>query len=149
MTALEAEFWKKKSLAQLSREEWEALCDGCARCCLHKVWDEETDATQFTCVACKLLDPIECRCRSYRHRSRQVADCLVLRPETVKSTEGLPESCAYRRLAEGRDLEWWHPLVSGDPDTVHRAGISVRGRVLPEANVHPDEWDQFIIDWVR
>ena len=122
-------FWRVKTLEDMSRREWESLCDGCARCCLVKLEDEDTEEIHNTDVGCTLLDAGTCRCRDYAHRQRQVADCVRLTPEAVRSLPWLPPTCAYRLVAEGRDLAWWHPLVSGDPNTVHEAGISVRGRV--------------------
>jgi uncharacterized cysteine cluster protein YcgN (CxxCxxCC family) len=125
-------FWKTKTLAEMSREEWESLCDGCGRCCLHKLRDEDTDAIAWTNVACRLLDLQTCRCSNYAQRRRLIPDCVRLTPEALDDIDWLPPSCAYRRLNEGRDLAWWHPLVSGDPDTVHTAGISIRGRAIDE-----------------
>jgi len=122
-------FWQEKTLEEMSPREWESLCDGCARCCLVKLEDEDTGEIHGTDVGCTLLDAGTCRCRDYRNRQRQVSDCVRLTPARVRRLSWLPQSCAYRRLAEGRDLAWWHPLVSGDPNTVHAAGISVRGRV--------------------
>ncbi|MGH7153224.1 MAG: YcgN family cysteine cluster protein [Acetobacteraceae bacterium] len=140
-----APFWQTKTLEQMTKEEWESLCDGCGRCCLHKLRDETTQALAFTNVACHLLDCDLCRCRDYPNRSRRVPDCVSLTPATVREVDWLPPSCAYRRLAEGKDLAWWHPLVSGDPETVHRAGVSVRGRVLSERHAGPLELH--ITDW--
>ena len=102
------------------------LCDGCGRCCLHKLRDDDTGALSFTNVACRLLDLHSCQCSDYAHRRRRVPDCVSLTPAEVRAIDWLPPSCAYRRLAEGKDLAWWHPLVSGDPETVHTAGISTR-----------------------
>jgi uncharacterized protein len=138
-------FWRTKRLEEMSREEWESLCDGCGRCCLHKLRDEETNALAFTNVACRLLDLHTCRCRDYTHRQRRVPDCVGLTAEAVREIDWLPPSCAYRRLAEGKDLAWWHPLVSGDPSTVHRAGISVRGRAVDERGAGPLE--DHIVTW--
>ena len=113
----------------MSSAEWESLCDGCARCCLEKLEDEDTGKIYFTHVSCKLLDAGLCACKDYANRSDQVPDCVRLTPENVRTLNWLPPSCGYRLVAEGRDLYWWHPLISGDPDTVHEAGVSVRGRV--------------------
>ena len=126
-------FWRRKTLAEMTRSEWESLCDGCAKCCLDKLQDDDTGEISYTEVACRLLDLGTCRCTDYANRKRFVPDCVVLTPRTVARLSWLPSSCAYRLVSEGKDLEWWHPLVSGDPETVHRAGVSVRGRAVPEA----------------
>ncbi len=125
-------FWRRKSLEEMTATEWESLCDGCGKCCLNKIEDVETGEILPTRVACRLLDLGSCRCTDYGRRTRLVPDCVVLTPANVAEIPWMPASCAYRRLAEGRDLAWWHPLVSGDPETVHQAGISVRGRVISE-----------------
>ena len=126
------EFWKRKSLAEMSKTEWESLCDGCALCCLQKLEDEETGDVYFTDVACRLLDTETCRCTDYAARAKKVADCLVLSADEPDTFHWLPGSCAYRRLAEGQELPDWHPLRTGDPDSVHAAGISAKGKVVSE-----------------
>ncbi|NND58725.1 MAG: YcgN family cysteine cluster protein [Gammaproteobacteria bacterium] len=143
-----APYWKTTALAQMSREQWERLCDGCGRCCLHKVEDTDTDEIFYTSVACRLLDTESCRCRHYRTRHRHVDDCIELRPEHLGNLGWLPETCAYRLLDEGKDLPHWHPLVSGDPDSVHRAGISVSGKVCSADGVSEDEYEEYLVDWV-
>ncbi|MGA7800783.1 MAG: YcgN family cysteine cluster protein [Gammaproteobacteria bacterium] len=140
-------FWKAKSLDELTDTEWESLCDRCGRCCLYKLEDEDSGEVFFTAVACRLLDTDGCRCRDYPRRREQVPDCLVLRPLTDELVRLLPPSCAYRRLAEGRGLAWWHPLISAQFETVHEAGISVGGKTLSEEHVHPDELANHVVDW--
>lgn len=130
-----APFWQHKRLADMSAAEWESLCDGCGRCCLHKLEDEDTGALHFTRVACRLLDVHSCRCKRYANRQRWVRDCVRLTPQDVGRFRWLPETCAYRRLSEGRELPSWHPLISGDPESVHRAGVSVRGWAISEEQV--------------
>jgi len=144
----QAPFWRRKTMSQMTRAEWESLCDGCGRCCLNKLIDEETNATVYTDVSCKLLDCQSCRCSDYAHRQAKVKDCVRLTPRNVRRLKWLPPTCAYRMLADGGDLYWWHPLVSGDPDTVHQAGISVRGRVgASEDEVRDDELEDRIVSW--
>ena len=122
-------FWRRKTLEEMSPQEWESLCDGCGRCCLVKLEDEETGRIHATDVACKLFDAGSCRCSDYENRQAQVPDCVKLTPASVRALSWLPPTCAYRLVGEGKDLAWWHPLVSGDPATVAEAGVSVKGRV--------------------
>ncbi|HZP79653.1 MAG TPA: YcgN family cysteine cluster protein [Pseudolabrys sp.] len=141
-------FWKRKALSEMTRAEWESLCDGCGRCCLNKLEEEGTGRTFFTDVACRLFDAKTCRCSDYSHRQSRVKDCVRLTPRNVGRIVWLPPTCAYKLLAEGRDLYWWHPLVSGDPETVHIAGVSVRGRGLKnEKNVADEDLEDHIVSW--
>ncbi len=143
-------FWKTKTLDEMSDAEWESLCDGCARCCLEKLEDEDTGKIYFTHVACRLLDAGACACKDYQHRTDQVPDCVRLTAANVKTLNWLPPSCGYRLVAEGRDLYWWHPLISGDPNTVHEAGVSVRGRVEGvEGEISADDLQDHIVQWPK
>ena len=141
-------FWRTKSLADMSRSEWESLCDGCARCCLIKLEDEDTSRIYYTDVGCRLLDKKTCRCTDYAHRKRRVPDCLQITPKRARTWGWLPPTCAYRLVAEGRELYWWHPLVSGDPATVHQAGVSVRGRLAgSEGEIKRPAFEGHIVNW--
>ncbi|MGE3689852.1 MAG: YcgN family cysteine cluster protein [Novosphingobium sp.] len=131
-------FWLRP-LEELSRTEWEALCDGCGQCCLHKVEDEDTGDIYFTDVACRLLDIGKAQCRDYRNRKALVPDCLRLTPRLAAEVTWLPETCAYRLRANGEALPDWHYLISGDREAVHRAGISVAGKVISEDEAGPIE----------
>jgi len=125
-------FWEEIPLSKMNKEQWESLCDGCAKCCLLKLEDEDTLEIAYTNVACRQLDLGTCRCRNYSDRARLVPDCVTMTPKLVPELSWMPKTCAYRRLSEGKKLAWWHPLVSGSPDTIHEAGISVRGRSISE-----------------
>ncbi|MCI0465812.1 MAG: YcgN family cysteine cluster protein [Beijerinckiaceae bacterium] len=141
-------FWKGKKLQELTPAEWESLCDGCGRCCLVKLEDEDKGQVYFTDIGCRLLDVESCRCSDYSRRGRRVRDCIRLTPEKVQSLGWLPPTCAYRLVAEGRDLPWWHHLVSGSKTTVHEAGVSVRGRVgASEKQVPADSYTRHIVKW--
>lgn len=140
-------FWKAKALNEMSRAEWESLCDGCAKCCLLKLEDEETGEVVYTDVVCDLLDCEACRCTDYANRSVRVPTCLTLTPDNLDEIDWLPESCAYRLLRDGEELAWWHPLVSGSQETVAAAGMSVRDRVLPESEVAEDALEDRIVHW--
>jgi len=125
-------FWKTKSLSEMSPGEWESLCDGCGLCCLVRFEDEDTGDVVPTRVHCKLFDPVKCSCMDYANRKKYVPDCIKLTPNNIEPLQWMPKSCGYRRLHEGRDLAWWHPLVSGDAETVHNAGVSVRRQTISE-----------------
>jgi uncharacterized cysteine cluster protein YcgN (CxxCxxCC family) len=143
----EEPFWRSKTLAEMSEAEWESLCDGCGRCCLNKLEDIDTGEIAFTDVGCRLLDRETCRCTNYAGRQALVPDCVKLEPESVASLAWLPPTCAYRLVGEGRDLYWWHPLVSGDPESVHAAGVSVRGRTVSEEDYPPERLEERIVRW--
>ena len=149
MTTDDTPFWKRKSLSEMTDREWESLCDGCGKCCLVKLEDaDDSSKTYFTDVGCKLLDGESCRCTDYKHRAAKVSDCVKLTPRNIRRIVWLPPSCAYRLVADGKDLYWWHPLVSGEPVTVHRAGVSVRGRVAEsETQVPDDRLEEYIVSW--
>ena len=132
-------FWKTKSLSEMTRQEWESLCDGCGRCCLNKLEDEDTGRFLNTRAACKLLDLNTCRCSDYGNRHARVPDCVALTPNVVGSLGWLPATCAYRLLDEGKKLAWWHPLVSGRAETVGEAGISVAGEAYSEEGIAVDD----------
>jgi len=142
--AKERAFWRAKTLTEMTLAEWESLCDGCGRCCLHKLRYEGGELAH-TNVACRLLDLGTCQCSKYETRRDHVPDCVTLTPNDLREIDWLPPSCAYRRLNEGKDLAWWHPLVSGDPQTVHDAGISVAGRAVDERYAGPLE--HHIVEW--
>jgi len=145
-TAMRARFWENYALDDLNDAEWEALCDGCGRCCLQKLEDEDTGEVHTTDIACVLLDTSNCRCQNYPNRQSQVPDCLTVRPLTADKLKWLPSSCAYRRLSEGRELADWHPLISGNAQSVHAAGIGMAGRCVSEQTVPLHHWPQRVVN---
>lgn len=147
MSAHKERFWETIPLGEMTNAQWESLCDGCAKCCLEKLEEVETRQIVYTNVACKLLDLELCRCRDYPRRSERVPDCIALTTAKLRDPYWLPETCAYRLLAEGRPLAPWHPLISGDPESVFAAGQSMRGRAVSETEADDLEWH--LIDWVR
>ncbi|HEV7252197.1 MAG TPA: YcgN family cysteine cluster protein [Mesorhizobium sp.] len=145
---MDAPFWKTKSLEEMTPEEWESLCDGCGKCCLSKLEDEDTGDIFWTSVGCRLFDPDTCRCGDYANRLSRVSDCVGLTPEVVRRLHWLPRTCAYRLVAEGRDLLPWHPLLSGRPESVHEADASVRGLITAnEADLaEPEDYLTHMLD---
>lgn len=141
-------FWQRKRLDEMTPGEWESLCDGCGKCCLAKLEDEDTGEVYYTDLACRYMDQDTCRCTVYPNRLEKVPACTVLTPETIDDYHWLPYTCAYRTLAESRPLPDWHPLRSGDPASVHEAGVSVRHRVMSEEQVPEEDWEEHIIHWI-
>lgn len=143
---LRPKFWELP-LKSLTPDEWEALCDGCGKCCLNKLEDADTGELAFTSVACRLLDGETCRCAQYPIRHQFVPECVVLSPKTLpKVAYWMPSTCAYRLLYDGQPLPDWHPLLTGDPESVHKAGMSVRGWTTPEFTVAEEDWEDYIIE---
>jgi uncharacterized protein len=145
MTKPDQPFWKTKKLGQMTQAEWESLCDGCGKCCLNKLIDADTNELFYTNVVCKLLDHNSCRCTRYANRHKYVPDCVQLTPRNVKKIRWLPDTCAYRLVAEGKDLFDWHHLICGDRSAVHKAGVSVRGRVISEKDA--GDLEDHIVDF--
>ncbi len=142
-------WWNTKSLVQLSPVQWEALCDGCAKCCLHKLEDEDTGEVFYTKVRCRHLDEEQCQCSDYSRRSILVPNCIALSAKEVPSYDWLPSTCAYRLRANDEPLPDWHPLVSGNRESVHIAGVSIRGRSVSDEFVHAEGFEEHIIHWVE
>jgi len=152
MDHLQTPFWKKKSVFEMTRQEWESLCDGCGRCCLEKLKDNKTGKVYYTDLACRYLDLFTCRCKIYFERTHLVTDCEWLVPAKIQKYGWLPKSCAYRLVIEGRDLASWHPLISGDPETVHNEGISIRGKAISSLGIPEAEFEKHITSngiWAR
>ncbi len=147
MTTRDAPFWKTKTLRQMTSEEWESLCDGCGQCCLHKLEDEDTGEIALTNVACRYLDLEGCHCADYPNRQKNVSDCVQLTPGKATRLRWLPETCAYRLVAAGQELPSWHPLVSGNKESVHEAGISVRDGAISEDDV--EDLERHVVDWIN
>lgn len=138
-------FWREKTLSDMNRQEWESLCDGCGKCCLHKLEDDETGEVHYTDVACRFLDPETIQCGKYLTRQRYVGNCVVMTPELLDTLPWMPSTCAYRLLYEGKDLPSWHPLVAGNPEAIHRAGASVKGRVVDEREA--GDFEDHLVNW--
>ncbi len=143
---LRPRYWERVPLSQMTAAEWEALCDGCGRCCLNKLEDADTGEVWFTRIACRLLDSDTCRCRDYANRRAEVPECVVLTPDRLPQIAyWLPSTCAYKLLYEGRRLHDWHPLISGTAQSVHDVGVSVQGWTLPETEVDEDDWEDHLL----
>ena len=149
MPSGEAPFWKTKTLKEMTEPEWESLCDGCGKCCLVKLEDEDTLEIYFTSLHCRLFDNSTCQCSNYAERKKHVPDCVKLTPETVGALDWLPKTCAYLLVHEGKDLHDWHHLVCGDRQAVHRAGISAQGRTFTEVGVADEDAFDYLIDWAH
>ena len=141
-------FWRAKALDEMSAEEWESLCDGCAQCCQVKLEDVDSGRIGCTTAVCHLLEIDACRCGDYPNRHVRVPDCIEFGASIIASLAWLPETCAYRLVAEGKDLQWWHPLVSGDPESVHAVGISVRSFAVSEADIGDDDLEDMVMRWI-
>ena len=144
---LRPKYWEKTPLTQMTQNEWEALCDGCGKCCLNKLEDPDTGQVVLTRVACRLFDDTTCRCAQYDIRHQFVPECIRMTPKTIaQHAYWLPQTCAYKRLYNGQPLPDWHPLITQQEHSVHDAGISVQGCTIPEFEIDEDEWDQYIIE---
>ena len=144
---LEPKFWERKKLKNMSKREWEALCDGCGKCCLNKIEDDETGRVLLTRIACRLFDDTTCRCGQYNIRHQFVPECISLTPDNISQhAYWLPKTCAYVLLWENKALFDWHPLMSGNFDTVHKVGISIQGQTISEFEVNHDDWEDHIIE---
>lgn len=146
-TGLPTRFWERKSLGAFSEREWEALCDGCGKCCMNKLEDEDSGEVVLTSIACRLFDDQTCQCAQYPIRHQFVPDCIVLKPGNIEANlYWMPETCAYRLVYEGRPLYPWHPLITGETATVHSAGVSMQNATVPEFDVPQDDWEDYIIE---
>ncbi|GAA6189029.1 YcgN family cysteine cluster protein [Litorivita sp. NS0012-18] len=146
-SGLRPKFWETVRPDRMTQKEWEALCDGCGKCCLNKLEDEDTGEVALTRIACRLLDDASCHCSQYDIRHQFVPECIVLSPKNLdQHAYWMPQTCAYRLIWQGKPLFDWHPLITGDPESTHRAGVSMRGRTLPEFEVHEDDWEDHIIE---
>lgn len=144
---LRPRFWETVPLSRMTRAEWEALCDGCGKCCMNKLEDEDTGEVALTRVACRLFDDMTCRCGQYEERHQFVPECIVLKPTNMDThAYWMPDTCAYKLLWQGKPLYDWHPLISGTPDSVHEAGVSMQGRTVPEFEIDEDDWEDHIIE---
>jgi uncharacterized cysteine cluster protein YcgN (CxxCxxCC family) len=140
-------FWEEKPLTDMTTAEWESLCDGCGKCCVIKLEDRNAGLIHYTDISCRLLDPETCRCKSYANRKDHVPDCVQLNPKKLDTLPWMPQSCAYRLLHEGKPLPDWHPLLTGDPESTHKAGQSVLGEIYPEGDIEEEDYPEHIKNW--
>ena len=141
-------FWETVPLFEMTRKQWEAVCDGCGRCCLIKLEDEDSGELYWTSVACQAMNRCTGLCSDYENRKKLVPECIVLTPENLaEKTKVLPASCAYKRLLNGQPLLDWHPLISGSQQSVIDSDVSIAEKTLSEENVHDDDLPNFLIDW--
>jgi uncharacterized cysteine cluster protein YcgN (CxxCxxCC family) len=143
------QFWQEKTLEQMTPAEWESLCDGCGKCCLHKLEDDSSGEIAYTRVICRYFDESSCRCKVYSSRKAKVPDCVILKPDNLKDLHWMPASCAYRLLYEGKALPDWHPLLAGGRHAIEESGNTVAGKVISEEFVHEDGYDEHIVKWVK
>lgn len=141
-------FWEIKTLSEMTATEWESLCDGCGRCCLNKLEDEDSGEIYFTNVACKLLDLEQCRCSDYANRKISMPDCMILSVDNHAALEVMPSTCAYRLLELGKPLPEWHPLITGNKESVIAAGMTVSGKVVSEEHIHYEQLPEHLINWI-
>jgi hypothetical protein len=141
-------YWEEKSLAEMTQEEWESLCDGCGRCCLNKLEDEDTGEIYFTNVSCRLLDIEKCSCVDYENRKAMMPDCMILSVDNHEALEVMPSTCAYRLLQQNKPLPEWHPLISGRKESVAEANISVAGKIVSEEHIHYEQLPEHLINWI-
>ena len=145
--SLRDRFWETIPMSKMTSEEWEALCDGCGKCCLNKIEEEDSGDVYLTRVACRLLDDQSCQCSQYETRKSIVPECIMLTPTTLdKHMYWMPQTCAYRLLHKNLPLPEWHPLKTGDPQSVHKAGVSVQGMTVSELTVDDDDWESHLIE---
>lgn len=145
---MSSNFWEEKSLSEMTKEEWESLCDGCGRCCLNKLEDEDSGEIYFTNVACKLLDTEQCCCSDYENRMNSMPECMILSFDNHTALDVMPSTCAYRLLQQGKPLPEWHPLITGNKESVIDAGMSVTGKVISEEHIHYEQLPEHLINWI-
>ena len=143
----QSKFWLEKAIEDLTPSEWESLCDFCSKCCLHKFIEPGKTEVQFTNVVCRYMDMETCKCSDYENRHDNVPDCVLLTPKLARGANWLPKNCAYRLVADGKDIPWWHPLKMGDPDSTRKTGNSVFGKVVSEDDIDPEDLEDMVVDW--